>query len=466
MNPPPRPTRRFAALHSRDFAALWSGLLVSNMGTWMQNVANGWLIYQITNSPLWLGLLGLSFALPMTILPLFSGTIVDRTNRIRLLWITQTGMMLVAFVLAGLAWFRVINAWEILAGSFVSAALLAFDNPARQALVPELVPREDLLNALSLNSATYNGAALVGPALAGALLGTFGAALLYFVNGVSFLAVMWALVVIRKVRTHSGGVVASFRDSMNAGFSFAWRNRLVALLLGLSAVAALFGRGYQNLLPVFARDIWHGGPEGYGLLLAAGGAGALVGAFSLAALREVRRQTAVLIGSGAVFAASIAAFAVAPTYWLGVALMFVAGVSSTVMGTLIGTFIQIEVPNELRGRVMSLYTITLIGLPAMGALVVGSLAEALGGVSGASRAVLIGAIVFAVLLALSAPTIVRAHVEAATQRAAREPGPPPEEPAEALIAAADPEELVELCEVERPDDAGRAEPEEGAGPRT
>ena len=444
----PARARRFAALHSRDFAALWSGLLVSNMGTWMQNVANGWLIYQLTRSPLWLGLLGLSFALPMTILPLFSGTIVDRTNRIRLLWITQTGMMLVAFVLALLAWLHVINVWEILAGSFLSAALLAFDNPARQALVPELVPRSDLLNALSLNSATYNGAALVGPALAGALLGTFGAALLYFVNGVSFLAVMWALVVIRGVKTHSGGGGGSFRDSMAAGFSFAWRNRLVALLLGLSSVAALFGRGYQNLLPVFAADIWHGGPEAYGLLLAAGGAGALVGAFSLAAVRVVTRQTAILIWSGAVFAASIAAFALAPSYWLGVALMFVAGVSSTVMGTLIGTFIQIEVPNELRGRVMSLYTITLIGLPAMGALVVGSLAQVLGGSSGAPLAVLIGAVIFAVLLAIAAPTISRAHIEAGQKRTAEEGRPASEKSAEQMVAAADPEELVELCEAE------------------
>ena len=437
---------------------------MSNVGTWMQNLANGWLIYQLTlkHSPLWLGLLGLSFALPMTVLPLFSGTIVDRTNRIRLLWITQTGMMLVAFVLAVSAWLHVINVWEILAGSFVSAALLAFDNPARQALVPELVPRADLLNALSLNSATYNGAALVGPAVGGALLGIFGAALLYFVNGLSFLAVMWALVIMRDVRTHAGGGATSFRRSMTDGFAFAWRNRLVALLLGLSAVAALFGRGYQNLLPIFAANIWHGGPRSYGILLAAGGAGALVGAFTLAAVRVVRRQTAILIGSGAVFAASIIAFAVAPGYWAGVALMFVAGVSSTVMGTLIGTFIQIEVPDELRGRVMSLYTITLIGLPAMGALVVGSLAEALGGVTGAPRAVLIGAVVFAVLLALSAPIIVRAHVEAQTGREAAEerasaPGSRSDGKSSArIVAAADPEELEGLC---------RAEDEDSATPR-
>jgi MFS family permease len=241
---------------------------------------------------------------------------------------------------------------------------------------------------------------------------------------------------------------------MGAGFSFAWRTRLVAVLLGLSAVAAIFGRGYQSLLPAFT-SAWHGGPEAYGLLLAAGGAGALVGAFALASLREVRHQTAVLIGSGAVFAASIMAFALAPTYWLGVAFMFVAGLSSTVMGTLIGTFIQIETPNELRGRVMSLYTITLIGLPALGALVVGALAEALGGAAGTSRAVLIGAGIFAVLLAISAPTISRAHVDALANRAAKTQGgwggP---EPAEELLVAADPEELAELCDVQRTDETG------------
>ena len=427
------------------------------MGTWMQNVANGWVIYQLTNSPLWLGLLGLSFAVPMTILPLFSGAIVDRTNRIRLLWVTQTGMMLVAFALAALTWLHAINAVEILVGSFLSAALLAFDNPARQALIPSLVHKRDLLNALSLNSATYNGAALVGPAIAGLLYAQFGAAILYFVNGVSFLAVMWALVIIRHVPTHSGGERASFRDSVGAGLVFAWRNRLVAVLLALSAVAAIFGRGYQGLLPIFARDIWHGGPLAYSALLAAGGAGAFVGAFALAALRVVRKQTAIMLGSGAVFAASIMAFALAPWLWLGVALMFVAGVSSTVLGTLIGTFIQIEAPNELRGRIMSLYTITLIGLPALGALVVGGLAEALGGAAAAPLAVLIGAAIFALLLAVGAPPIMRAHIE--SLELANEPGTgrgggatggwSAEESREKLIAAADPEELAELCDAEQ-----------------
>ena len=184
--------RRYAALRYRNFTLLWSGLIVSNMGTWMQNVANGWLILQLTNSPLWLGFLGLSFAVPMIILPPFAGAVVDRVHRVRLLFFTQSMQLVTAVVLAILTWSGRIQIWHILLASFIGAALLAFDNPARQALIPDLVQPRDLLNALSLNSATYTGAALIGPALAGVLLEPLGAGTLFFINGVSFLAVIFA----------------------------------------------------------------------------------------------------------------------------------------------------------------------------------------------------------------------------------------------------------------------------------
>jgi MFS family permease len=260
---------RFAALQHRNFTLLWSGLIVSNVGTWMQNVAQGWLVLQLTNSPLWLGLLGLSFALPMIVLPLVGGAVTDRVHRIRLLYITQTGQMLNAFALALMTWLGVVNVWHILATSFIGAALLAFDNPARQALLPELVPPRDLLNALSLNSATYNGSALIGPAIAGVLLAPLGAGSLFFLNGVSYLAVILALTAMRDVRTHSGGKRVSLGEAMLTGLTYAWHTRRILALLTLSALAAVFGRSYQSLVPIFARDIWHGGPEGYGLLLSA-----------------------------------------------------------------------------------------------------------------------------------------------------------------------------------------------------
>jgi MFS family permease len=207
----------------------------------------------------------------------------------------------------------------------------------------------------------------------------------------------------RNVRTHSGSRHASLAEAMTTGFAYAWRNRLILALLLLSALAAFFGRSYQNLLPIFARDIWHGGPEGYGLLLSAAGAGALVGAFGLAFIRQVHRQGLVLVVSGLLFSATLIAFAVSPGLGAGLVLLFISGISSTVFGTIITTFIQVATPNELRGRVMSLYAITLIGLPSLGALGSGASAEWLGGIQGAPRAVLIGAALLGVVLVAVSP---------------------------------------------------------------
>ena len=401
---PPVPSRaRFSALQQRNFRLLWAGLLVSNIGTWMQNVASGWLILQLTDSPLWLGLLGLSFAIPMIILPLIGGAITDRVHRIRLLYFTQSGMLITSIALAALTWLGHINAWHILVTTFIQSVLLAFDNPTRQAMIPDLVPPQDLLNAISLNSATYNGAALVGPALAGALLAPLGAGWLFFLNGVSFLAVIAALAGMRGVRAHSGGQPIPLGKSISAGLSFAWNNHQVRALLLLSALAGIFGRSYQSLLPVFARDIWSAGPQGYGLLLAAAGAGALIGAFGLAATTELRRQGAVLVSSGLIFCLSIIAFALSPNFWMGFVLLLVGGITSTMMGAISATFIQVAAPHALRGRVMSLYAITLIGLPSLGALGVGAFAEWLGGLSGAPHAVLLGAVLLGITLLITAP---------------------------------------------------------------
>ena len=369
----------------------------------MQNVANGWLVLQLTNSPLWLGILGLSFALPMIIIPPFAGTVVDRVHRIRLLSFTQSMQMLTAFTLAALTWLGKVQVWHILLASFVGAALLAFDNPARQALIPDLVQPGDLLNALSLNSATYTGAALIGPALAGVMLAPLGAGTLFFLNGISFLAVIFALAALRDVRTHSGGGSDSLRKSFWIGISYAWNNRLIMALLGLSALSAIFGRSYQNLLPAFGRDIWNAGPEGYGLLLSSAGGGALVGAFSLASFKRLSKQVAVMLVNGLLFGISLIAFALSPSLWVGLIFLFIAGITSTVFSTIISTFIQFTVPNEMRGRVMSLYTVTLIGLPSLGALGSGAVAQSLGGVVGAPRAVLLGAAMLAVILIFVLP---------------------------------------------------------------
>jgi MFS family permease len=432
---------RYPALRHRNFVLIWSGLLVSNMGTWMQNVAQSWLIYKLTgNDPLYLGWLGLSFAIPMIVAPPVGGMVADRVDRIRLLYITQTSSLLLATLLAILTWAGAIRPWHILLTTFAGALLLAFDNPTRQALIPELVPRADLLNALSLNSATYTGAALVGPAIAGALLDVVGAGWLFMLNAVSYLAVIGALLAMRDPPRDRRRAI-SLRDALFGGFVYAWRHKLILFLLLLSALAALFGRSYQQLLPVFADDIWRVGSGGYGALLSAGGAGALIGAFAMSSVREIRRQGRVLVASGLIFCAALAVFALCPWFWLGVALLVVVGVSSTVFTTMIATVIQLSVPSELRGRVISLYAITLIGLPSLGALGVAALARGLGagapavwarvplalldalGVdaltgqlgsgAGAPRAIVLGVLALVLVLAASAPAFLRVSVSAA-----------------------------------------------------
>lgn len=379
-------------------------MIVSNTGTWMQSVAQSWLVLQMTNSPLWLGLLGLSFAIPMTLLPLVGGAVVDRIDRIRLLYYTQSAAMLTSLILAILTWTGSVQISYILMASFTISSLLAFDNPARQALLPEFVPQSDLMNAISLNSATFTGAALVGPAIAGALLAPLGPGTLFFLNALSYVAVLLALTRITHVEARSGANHPhSFGRSVLAGLSYVRGNRTILSLLVLMAMVALFGRSYQSLLPIFARDIWHGGPEGYGILLSASGAGALAGAFGLAFLRRVGRQGAVLIVSGITFSVTVILFAISPSFWAGVGLLFAGGIAVAGFSTIVSTFIQVSVPNELRGRVMSLYSITLIGLPSLGAMVSGSAAELLGGISGAPRAVLLGGVVVGLSAIVAAP---------------------------------------------------------------
>ncbi|MFN8470833.1 MAG: MFS transporter [Anaerolineae bacterium] len=373
-----RRVQRYPALRHRNFTLLWAGLLVSNMGTWMQNVAQSWLIYKLTgNDPIYLGYLGLSFALPMTFLPPVGGMVVDRVDRIKLLYVTQTGSMLAAFVMAILAWTGRVEPWEILLSSFVWSCLLAFDNPARQSLIPNLVPREDLLNALALNSATYTGAALVGPAIAGVLLNIVGAGWLFFLNAVSFLAVIGALALMHHVpRGHHPPT--TMRDALFGGFIYAWRHQLILALLIVSALGSLFARSYQQLLPIFADDIWHAGSSGYGWLLAAGGGGALIAAFVLSSIPQIRHQGKLLLTSGFAMSLSLVAFALSRSFLLGMLTLFIVSAASNVFGTMIATSIQLHVPNQLRGRVMSLYATTLIGLPSLGALAVAAIAVSLG----------------------------------------------------------------------------------------
>lgn len=372
------PGPRFAALQQRNFTLLWVGLIVSNAGSQMQNVGQGWLVYDQTHSPFWLGMVSLSFALPMVVLPLFGGALADRVDRLALLKVTQTGQMVTAALLAGLTLAGLTNVWWVMLTSFVGACFLAADNPARQALYPDLVPRRDLLSAAALTSASYTGAALIGPALGGALLPLLRPAGLFALNAVSFLAVLGALFSMRGVRSHAHNAPSPVGRSLRETFTYVRGQRLIAGLLLLSAAVGLLGRSYLPLTPAFARDLLHTDELGYGLLFAAPGLGALLAAGVLAGGRQNRVRRGILVGAALAFAALLIGYSTSRSLLLSLGLLVLVGIASQVTATVINTALQLIVPRTLRGRVLSFYTITVIGLASLGALGTGIVAEATG----------------------------------------------------------------------------------------
>ncbi|MFN5058296.1 MAG: MFS transporter [Chloroflexota bacterium] len=393
-------SKQYPALQHRPYRLLWSGLLVSNMGTWMQNVAQSWLIYKMTdNDPRYLGWLGLTFAIPMIVLPPLGGFLADRFPRPKILTITQWSMMAVALIQALLTWSNLNSPALILVATFVGAVLLAVDNPTRQALIPTLVPRHDLMNALALNSATYNGAALIGPALAGFLLGIMGPGWLFLGNAVSYLAVIYAVTQM-PFEAEQGASTMSLREALLGGVTYAWVHALTGVLLITSTIMSIFGRSYQQLLPVYADDIWRISAQGYGILLSAAGAGAMIGALGLASIPAITPNQRNLRIAGMGFALTLAGFAVAPWWWLGVIMLVLVGIIGTAATTMIATMLQLSVPAHLRGRVMSLHAVTLIGVPSLGGLLITNMTTWLGrgetlsniNASGAPLALISGAI--------------------------------------------------------------------------
>jgi MFS family permease len=320
-------------------------------------------------------------------------------------------MMAVALLQALLTWSDLNSPALILMATFVGAVLLAVDNPTRQALIPTLVPRHDLMNALALNSATYNGAALVGPALAGFLLGIMGPGWLFFGNAVSYLAVIYAVTQM-PFEAEQAASAMSLREALLGGVTYAWGHALTGILLITSTIMSIFGRSYQQLLPVYADDIWRINAQGYGILLSAAGAGAMIGALGLASLPAITPNQRNLRIAGIGFAVTLAGFAVTPWWWLGVIMLVLVGVIGTAATTMIATMLQLSVPGHLRGRVMSLHAVTLIGVPSLGGLLITNMTTWLGqgdtlhtiNASGAPLALIIGAIcVFMLFLVLRLP---------------------------------------------------------------
>ena len=378
--------RPFHALRHRNFRLFFFGQGTSLVGTWMQNIAQGWLVLQLTDSPFYVGLVSALGSLPILLVSLPAGVFVDRIDKHRLIILTQTLSLLQALVLAVLLWTHRIALWQVAVIAVFLGTVNAFDTPARQAFIVELVGKDDLMNAIALNSSVFNAARVLGPSLAGILISAVGLAWCYFLNAVSYVAVIWGLVEMRLppfVRpARPGDAMEQFRE----GARFVRRERRVFALVLLMAAISIFGFPFLVLMPVFARDVLHVGASGLGFMMAATGIGAVTAALGLAAFGPHLRKGALLVWTGPVFGAAIVLFAV--TRWLPAVLVILAvcGGAMILNNALTNTLIQTLVPDGLRGRVMGFYAFVFLGMAPFGAFQAGWLAEQLG----APAAVFIG----------------------------------------------------------------------------
>jgi len=368
----------FAALHHRNFRLFFAGQLVSLTGTWMQNTAQGWLVYQLTGSKALLGTVAAVGSLPMLLLSAWGGSLADRQSKRNVVLATQTVMMLLAFVFAALVATHRIQVWHILLLAALGGAAMAFDMPARQAFMVEMTSREHLMNAVSLNSSLVNGARVFGPALAGLLMSRFSLSLCFLLNGLSFLAVIAGLLLMRLPRFVPPHGLPPARTHMMEGFAYVARDRHVRALLALFGAVGVFGWSYSVLLPAYATEILGVREEGYGTLMSANGLGALLGALMVAAFGSRVHPRRLILGGLWVFSAMLVLLAVARSYPLALVSMVVAGWGMLLYFATTNTVIQTSVPDAMRGRVMGIWALIFGGMMPVGGLEAGFLSHAIG----------------------------------------------------------------------------------------
>ena len=373
--PEPRLSLALRAFKYRNYQLFFGGQFISLTGTWMQSIAQAWLVYRLTGSAVLLGFVAFSGQIPVFLLASLGGVFADRHRRRRILVATQTASMLLAFVLAVLTLADRVQVWHVFVLAAVLGLVNAFDIPARQSFVVEMVGREDLINAIALNSSIFNGTRIIGPAIAGILVATVGEGWCFFANGVSYMAVIAGLLLMKiKVRErvlHRGSALASIIE----GFGYVGRSGPVRSLLSLLGLISLIGLPYVVLMPIFADQILHGGARGLGLLMGASGVGALAGALSLAARQGARGLGRLVAFSTAGFGASLILFSLSRSFWLSAALLMPVGFFMIVEMASSNTLIQTLVPDNLRGRVMAVYSMMLMGMAPFGALLAGAIAH-------------------------------------------------------------------------------------------
>jgi MFS family permease len=396
--------RTFAALRHANYRRWFLGQLVSLVGTWMQITAQGFLVFELTHSTAYLGYVGFAAGAPSLLLMLFGGVIADRIARRRLLVITQSTMMILALSLAGLAFTDLVQPWHIVVLALLLGTVNAFDAPAAQAFVLELVDRQDLPNAIALNATLFNLATVVGPTVAGLTYAAFGAAWCFALNGVSYMAVIVALLLMRLPNHVAAPRAQSALAQVQEGVRYTLANPLLRTLMAIPAVAVLFVAIYQTLLPAWAVDVLHGDAATNGLLQSARGFGSLLGALMIATLSQGARRGRWLTVGMFWYPASVLIFAGVRPLPLSVLALVGVGWGGMVLYNSANTLVQLHVPDVLRGRVMSIYSLIMFGGMPLGALWAGTLAHFIGAPQTLIISALI-ALVFAALFWLRAPQL-------------------------------------------------------------
>jgi MFS family permease len=370
--------RVLRSLDHRNFRLFFAGQLISLTGTWMQSIAQAWLVYRLTDSALLLGLTGFLGQIPVFLFAPFGGALADKGNRRRILICTQAASMLLASVLAWLSLSGQIQVSHILLLAALLGMVNAIDIPTRQSFIVDLVGREDLMNAIALNSSMFNAARIVGPAVAGLTVATVGEGWCFFANAVSYVAVIASLALIRTPQKTQAPLPGSVFASIVEGFSFVRRTKPVRALLALLGLVSIVGMPYAVLMPIFADRILQGGASGLGLLMGASGIGALIGALMLAARQGLRGLGGWVAFSCAGFGIGLILFSFSRWFWLSAALLVPIGFFMMVQMASSNTLIQSMVPDRLRGRVMAVYSMMFMGMAPFGALLAGALADGLG----------------------------------------------------------------------------------------
>jgi MFS family permease len=369
----------FRALHHRNYRLFFGGQSISLIGTWMQQIAVNWLTFRLTHSAFLLGVVGFTSRIPTFLLASFAGVLADRWNRHRILVVTQTLSMIQALILALLVLTDTIAIWHIISLSLFLGLINALDIPTRQSFVVDMIEKkEDLGNAIALNSSMVNGARLVGPSIAGILIATVGEGICFLLNGLSFFAVIISLLAMKITSEKRETKGTPVWQGLKEGFSYAFGFSPIRSILFILGLISLMGMPYTVLMPIFAREILHGGPHTFGFLMAASGVGAVAGAIYLASRRSVLGLGRIIVIASGIFGFGLITFSLSHVLWLSLLLLVLTGFGMMVQMASSNTILQTIVDDDKRGRVMSFYTMAFMGMAPFGSLLAGSLASQIG----------------------------------------------------------------------------------------